>query len=440
MRAIQDQNPKAAILGRWYPPFFYGWIIVIVVFIGDFMASGVGPFNVPLFFKPMTDSMGWSLTQLTIALSAQAIAGMIVSPFVGSLLDKYGARPVMAGGAIIAGFGLILLMSIQEIWHFWLIYAIVGALGLHEMGQFTGPVVVSKWFIRFRGRAMAFATIGVSAGALVMAPIIGLLIPTIGWRQTWGVMGISLLVIMVPTILIFMRRQPEDLGLLPDGETPHNLAGSQSQTASGGPDREASWTLGEALRTRTLWILIISLNLVGLMVASIITHTVPYLTLQENMSIQMVSVVLVLRQVGGTFSKLMWGFLVERIPVRYCLAAMYAIRSLGPLCLILIPYPYNVPPFVLFTGLGAAMSVLQPVVFANYYGRAFIGTIQGTMRPLLGISQLAGPLVVAMVFDATGTFDVAFLVTVVVGMVAAGTALLATPPKHKELQTKISSE
>ena len=338
----------------------------------------------------------------------------------------------MAGGAIIAGVGLIFLMGIQEVWEFWVIYAIVGALGLHEMGQFTGPVVVSKWFVRLRGRAMAFATIGVSAGAMVMAPIIGFLIPSIGWRQTWGVMGVSLLIIMVPTILILMRRQPEDLGLLPDGDPPIGSEDSLSATASTRQNQEPSWTLGEALRTKTLWILIISLNLVGLMVSPIITHTVPYLTLQESMSIQMVSVVLVLRQVGGSFSKLMWGFLVERIPVRYCLAAMYAIRSLGPLCLIVIPYPYNVPPFVLFTGLGAAMSVLQPVVFANYYGRAFIGTIQGTMRPLLGISQLAGPLLVAMVFDATGTFDVAFLACVVVGLVAAAIALLATPPTHKD--------
>ena len=396
------------------------------------MASGVGPFNVPLFFKPMTDSMGWSLTQLTVALTAQAIAGMVISPLVGPLLDRYGARPVMAGGAIIAGVGLIFLMGIQEVWEFWVIYAIVGALGLHEMGQFTGPVVVSKWFIRLRGRAMAFATIGVSAGAMVMAPIIGFLIPAIGWRQTWGVMGVSLLIIMVPTILILMRRQPEDLGLLPDGDAPEGSEDSPTTTASTRQVKEPSWTLGEALKTKTLWILIISLNLVGLMGSPIITHTVPYLTLQESMSIQMVSVVLVLRQVGGSFSKLMWGFLVERIPVRYCLSAMYAIRSLGPLCLILIPYPYNVPPFVLFTGLGAAMSVLQPVVFANYYGRAFIGTIQGTMRPLLGVSQLAGPLLVAIVFDATGTFDVAFLACVVVGLVAAAIALLATPPTHKE--------
>ena len=432
MKPNQGKNPKAAILGRWYPSFFYGWIIVIVVFIGDFMASGVGPFNVPLFFKPMTDSMGWSLTQLTVALTAQAIAGMVISPLVGPLLDRYGARPVMAGGAIIAGVGLIFLMGIQEVWEFWVIYAIVGALGLHEMGQFTGPVVVSKWFVRLRGSAMAFATIGVSAGAMVMAPIIGFLIPSIGWRQTWGVMGVSLLIIMVPTILILMRRQPEDLGLLPDGDPPVGSEDSLSATASTRQTQEPSWTLGQALKTKTLWILIISLNLVGLMVSPIITHTVPYLTLQESMSIQMVSVVLVLRQVGGSFSKLMWGFLVERIPVRYCLAAMYAIRSLGPLCLVLFPYPYNVPPFVLFTGLGAAMSVLQPVVFANYYGRAFIGTIQGTMRPLLGISQLAGPLLVAIVFDATGTFDVAFAACVVVGLVAAAIALLATPPTHKD--------
>ena len=435
-KAEQTSSRAGAVLGRWQPPFFYGWIIVAVVFLADFTAGGVGHFNVPLFFKPMSDSLGWSLTQLTIALSAQAIAMMVVSPFIGPLLDRFGARPVMGGGAIVAGIGLILLMGIQEVWQFWVLYAIVGALGLHEMGQLTGPVVVAKWFIRHRGRAMAFATIGVSVGAMVMAPVIGYLIPAIGWRQTWGVMGIMLLIIMLPTIAVFMRRQPEDMGLQPDGNTVKTGLSKSTETPATPqenlqPSTEPTWTLREALSTPTLWILIASLNLVIFMASPITIHTVPYLTLQESMSLRGVSIVLVMRQVGGTFSRIIWGFLVERFSVRICLAVMISIRALGPLCLVLIPYPYNVPPFVLFSGLGAAMSVLQPVAFANYYGRAFIGSIQGSMRPLLGVSQMVGPVIVAAVFDATGTFDIAFLVASALGFTAAAVVLFAKPPVQR---------
>ena len=135
-------------------PFFYGWVIVAVVFVTEFFAAGVGTVTVPLFFKPISEEMGWSLTQLTGSITAQAVAGMFIVPVVGILLDRLGARPVMIFGAVTAGIGLLFLTQVQEPWHFWVLYAIVGALGLHGMGQFTGPVIVAKWFIRRRGRAI----------------------------------------------------------------------------------------------------------------------------------------------------------------------------------------------------------------------------------------------------------------------------------------------
>ncbi len=209
--------PRTRLLGVWPLPFYYGWVIVAVVFIAEFVAGGVGTFAVPLFFKPMSDDLGWSLTLMTGAITAQAVVYAGISPFLGVVLDRCGARPVMLFGTIFAGVGLILLGRIQEVWHFWALHAGVGALGLHEMGGFTGPVLVTKWFVRFRGRAMAFATMGTTLGAMVMTPVLGFLITTRGWRETWVLMGIMVILVMVPLTLLFVRRQPEDMGLQPDG-------------------------------------------------------------------------------------------------------------------------------------------------------------------------------------------------------------------------------
>ena len=142
--SLRDGEPNR-LFGIWRIPFYYGWIIVVAVFIAEFMTSGVGTFVTPLFFKAITDEMGWSLTLLTGALTAQTLANASIAPILGRVLDRFGARPVMLFGATVAGIGLLLLTQIQEIWHFWLLYATVGALGLHEMGSFTGPVLITKW-------------------------------------------------------------------------------------------------------------------------------------------------------------------------------------------------------------------------------------------------------------------------------------------------------
>ena len=144
----------------------------------------------------------------------------------------------MLFGALSASLGMIFLARIEEFWQLWVLFAVVGALGLHELGNLTGPVVVSKWFVRRRGRAMALATTGTVIGAMTMTPIIGLLISNVGWREAWQYMGISVLVITLLPVAIFMRSRPEDVGLLPDGDIQQQF----NQTTS--PENPQSRTLG----------------------------------------------------------------------------------------------------------------------------------------------------------------------------------------------------
>ena len=405
---------------------YYGWVIVAVVFLAEFTTAGMGGSTIALFFVPMGNDLGWPLTMMVGAVTAQSIAAMVTAPLVGPLLDKFGARPVMLIGAITGGIGLMAMTGINSIWQFWFLYAFVGALGLNELGRISGPVVVAKWFIRHRGRAMAIATAGTTVGTFVMAPIIGILIASFGWRSSWGILGILLIIIMIPSVYIFMRRQPEDIGLLPDGDEPSPLNNLDSPSTS--LPKEPIWTLKQALKTKTLWLLILSMNLVGFAAFSLTLLQVPYFV-DQGMSNQNAGYIFTLTWVGFTISRFIWGFLLEKIPVRICLAGAFLARSLGPIILLTIPYPMNIPPFLIFYGIfGGSFALLQAMAFANYYGRTFFGSIHGALRPLLALPSVIGPIILAWTYDTTGNFDMAFIIGGVLGLAGTVTVIFATPP------------
>ena len=109
---MEPENPKAN--KHLTPRFFYGWYIVGVGFIGDFMAVGMGPIALGVFLRPMRMALGWSFTKISTAFAIQGVLSMLLGPIVGLLLDRFGARPVMAFGAIVAGTGLILMGFVQH--------------------------------------------------------------------------------------------------------------------------------------------------------------------------------------------------------------------------------------------------------------------------------------------------------------------------------------
>lgn len=398
----------------------------------------MGGQSTPLFFRPMHESLGWSLTLFTGAVTASTLAGTAVVPFLGRLLDRIGPRPVMLWGAVVAGVGLVLLSRVQEVWQFWILYAAVGALGLHELGSFTGTVVISKWFVRKRGRAIALAGYGSTIAGVVMTPIVGLLLATVGWRATWGIMGVALLVLMVPLVLLFMRRRPEDFGLLPDGDLPSTPGDAIAKGRKARTD-ERSWTLREAMRTRTLWVLVASMNLISFLSAVQTFHGITFLTQQQGLSVATVGAITTARWLGVSLARIPWAFLLDRIPVRNAMVACFAIKSTSLLWLIVLPYPANIAGYLITFAAGGAQALVQPMAFATYYGRGSQGTIQGAMQPLLAIPSLVGPLLVAFLFDAVGNFNVAFVIASTLGFGAAIVALFATPPVYRE-QARVATK
>lgn len=423
-----------AILGRWRVPFFYGWVIVAVCYVADFMASGLGGSTITLFFKPMGDSLGWSLSQLVGATTAATLGGICVAPFIGRVIDRLGVKPVMLWGSVVAGVGMLLMMFITQVWQFWVLYASIAALGLAEFAGLASNSAVSKWFARKRGRALSYSTLGQTNGNLVMAPIVAITIAWLGWRHAWGAMGLVLLSVMVPMVIILVRNRPEDVGLLPDGDVqPTGKDGASAMQIT-----EATWTVSEAVRTKSLWVLLL-VFLFGGATNGVMTNLAPFLVNVHGMSNTNVGWVLSGYWIPGTGARLIWGYLVEKLPLRFCLFCVCVGRALGPISLALVAYPWNIGTYYFFSGLiGNAFGILQPVMFGNYFGRKSFASIQGGMRPFLAIPQLTMPLLLSVLYEAQGSFTLGFLVSGGLTFLGAVAALFAVPPVKRSVASAAS--
>jgi sugar phosphate permease len=406
------------------PRFFYGWVIVGVCFVAEATAFGAGSASLAVFLQPMSEDLGWSRTTLTFALTVQQLGNIVVAPVAGNMLDRRGPRIVMVVGAICAGAGFALISEVQEPWQFFLLYGLAGALGLREIGNLVTGTVISKWFVRMRGRALAFSGLGLNTGAVVFGPVIALLITSIGWRGAWVALGVIVMLVLLPPALFLLRRSPEDMGLLPDGDPPDGQASGSNVFVR---PAEPRFTVKEALRKRSTWLIVVSTSMVGLALGTLNHHQVAYFV-DTGLTLERASFFFAMGHLATLPSKVMWGLLSEKVPVRYCMAGNDVARAISIVLLLVISGETRLWGYVVFTGLGQGVAFLNAKIWADYYGRAFIGSIRGILTPIQVVSGLGGPLMAALLYDETQSYDVSFAFCVLALVVATTAILLARPP------------
>ena len=393
----------------------------------------------------MTRDLGWSRTALSGVVTLRAVMMGLLGPIIGRLADhRSGPRLLFVVGGLMAGASLLLLPLVGQLWHFYLAFGVLWGVGQATFGgQIVSGAVVSKWFIRWRGRATSIYTAGISLGGVVFVPLSVLLIAHLGWKGAWAVLGLLTWLLIVPISAKVMRRRPENIGLLPDGvrSNPHPYGAISVEgnvgtvTPSSGEVTEVSWTLREAVRTPTLWLLLLAFNFMGMPIGAVVLHQVPYMT-DKGFSLGVASSLAVLFSAFALIAKLPWGLLSERYDVRYVTAACFTIGAIGLVFLVIAGSAELAIVFAVVFGLGAGgQPVLQNVVMANYYGREFQGTIRGTFAPINALGMGLSPLFAAWVYDVTGSYDRAFLLLAVGISLATLFILLARPPVHRRQTT-----
>jgi MFS family permease len=154
---------------------------------------------------------------------------------IGPLIDRRGGRELMVVGALITGAGLAAIGLVQTLWRFYLVRGLVVSVGMLCMGSLVVNVVLANWFVRLRGRAVAFAAMGVSVAAIVLPPLTQWSIEQFGWRATWGILGARVILLVTAPAALIMRWRPEDMGLHPDGDSA--AAAEQARAARPADDR-----------------------------------------------------------------------------------------------------------------------------------------------------------------------------------------------------------
>ena len=197
-------------------PFFYGWLIVAVTFVT--MAIGVNARTAfSLFFPPIVSEFGWERGVTAGAFSFGFIVSAVASPLIGRMMDRFGPRAVMELGVALMGGGLLLAPLTTQPWHLYLTIGVLVGAGSVCLGYSGQSLFLPNWFIRRRGLAIGLAFAGVGIGSMTLLPWVQHMIEQTGWRTACTAMGILMLVVLAP-INFLLRRRPEDIGLLPDGD------------------------------------------------------------------------------------------------------------------------------------------------------------------------------------------------------------------------------
>ena len=375
-----------------------------------------------IYFLPLQAEFGWSRTLLSSGISLTRVESAILGPIQGWAVDRFGSRPIVLLGLLLFGGGFILFSGVHSIVTFFIAFALL-AVGSGLGGFLPVSAAVANWFVRKRARALGIAMAGMGAGGLIV-PLLAWAVTTHGWRPTAFVSGLLVWLIGIPMALV-LRHKPEHYGQLPDGEQSsprvallHNPSVAQQPLeAESAP--EYSFSVREALRTRSFWLLSGGHASALLVVSSVSVHQVPHMVQQVGLSLAGAGGVVAYLMIMTMVGQLAGGYVADRVNKRALLITCMVGHAAG---LLLFAYATNLVHLLLFASLhGLAWGGRGPTVHslrADYFGRRSFGAILGFSSLILTFPMTFAPIFAGLMADIRGDYRLAF--TILAALTALG--------------------
>jgi MFS family permease len=394
-----------------------------------------------LLFPAILDEFGWDRGVTAGAFSFGFLISAVVTPFVGRLMDLRGPRIVVELGVLTMSAGLILAAFVREPWQLYLTLGALAGGGVNCLAYTGQSLYLTNWFVRTRGLALSIAFSGVGIGSITILPWFAWLIGTTGWRSACMALGGLLLVLLGPLNLL-LKQHPEDIGLRPDGLPSADASSGHAANIIDHAWAAVHWTLGRALRTRRFWWL--SAGYFGAMFSwyAVQVHQTKYLIEvgfkpgEAAWALGLVSLVAVPGQVA-------LGHLSDRIGREW----VWMIGNLGfvicYLCLIgLQGVPTPMLLYLMVTAQGALgyslTSVMGPIPAEIFEGPHY-GSIFGTVMVTAILGGGAGPWITGIIYDATGTYAMAWWIAIGCGLISILAIWLAAPGKVRAVAGRAGS-
>ena len=413
------------------PPFFYGWVIVGTAILGMTLIYGTRH-SFSVFFPPILDEFGWSRGSTAIMLSLNLLVYGLVAPLAGTLGDRWKPRRVMVTGVVIVGLATAGCAFANELWQFYLLFGIMMPLGTAFCGWPLLAPALANWFSKRRGLAMAMGQVG-GGVSFTYGMFIEYAILQLSWRSAYFVVAGMLMAIIIPLYLFFFHYRPEGKGLRPYGSGEPTVTLRQTaRTDEGNLPSRRDWTLGRAMRTYQLWLLVISQSLYwGIGTYVVLAHQVKF---AEDMGYSstfaasiyaIFGVFMVIGQLSAAMSDWIGREKTVTLATVLSVGAVLALLSVEDAGQPWLLYVYAV-------GFGLGAGLYTPMGFVGaadiFHGRHF-GAISGLILTGMGVGGALGPWLGGYIYDVTGSYNGAFILAIVC-LVLAGIAYWVAAPRN----------
>lgn len=420
-------------------PFFYGWVIVGIAIVSMTLIYGIRH-SFSVFFPSILDEFGWSRGSTAVILSIHIFFYGAMAPFAGTLGDRWRPRRVMPVGALILGISAACCGFADRLWQFYIIYGLMTPLGLACCGWPLISPALANWFYKRRGLAMAIGQIG-GGMSFVYSIFAEFLISHLGWRQAFFVMGALLAAILVPLYIFLFYYHPKEKGLKAYGAgDPANAQYAINNASELNPPITAAWSLGGALRTYHLWLLMLAQFLYwGIGCYLIIAHQVRFAVDAGYSSIFAASIFglfgifMIVGQLSSTISDWIGRELTIAAAIILSVLALLALLSVKDTSRPWLLYVYAV-----CFGYGAGL--FSPTIFVGaadiFHGPRF-GSITGLMLCGMGVGGAIGPWIGGYLYDVSGTYSYAFFLCLICFLLSGVVFVMAAPRHAKRIQKKL---
>jgi len=399
---------------------YYGWWVLGATFVLGVLSGGIFSHSNAIFFGPIKRDLGLTSAQTSLIFSLVRAEGSFAGPIVGRFVDRFGSRPMIMVGGLLASVGFMTLHWVHNYVLFVVVF--VGVVGVGKSSGLGQVLIgaVNRWFIRRRSLAMSICITGFASGGAVLLPLVTLGVNTVGWRDVMLFSGIFMAIIVVP-LASLVRHSPERMGIEPD------LPLAQD----GKPDPRPAvvdFTVRQALRTKSYWILFTGSVLRITMWGAISVHSVE-MFVWKGMSQGEAGLMFSLMFLLSIPMRLVAGFLGDRVPLQPMMGGGMVAAALAVLAMLVLDGNKAVYLFVILMAVEQGGSTLNWVALGNFFGRTSFATLMGIVSTAFNLGMLVSPIYAGYVFDQTGSYTVVLVSFLPIYLVSGAFFLMVRKPK-----------
>jgi len=401
--------------------FHYGWVIIAIAALSQFFSGPGQTYSNSIFVDYYIEEFGWSRSMVSGIYSAATLSAGFLLFFVGRLIDQNGSRKMAVAVSIGLAIACFFNSFVTSLVMLFIGFFFIRLLGQGSMALISSSLI-PQWFVKKRGRAISIAAIGglVSSAAF---PLLNVwLIEAFGWRSSWLILGIIIIVCFTPLALFLIQNSPEEMGLLPDN------GDALKKESDIKPIEEVNWSVKEASKTRSFWLLLLCAAIPGIVNTGLTFHLVSIFA-EKSLSLETAAGILSLTALIGLPVTFITGILLEKVKVQYMLTLVFAGELLSLFLLQKADFLAAAIIFGLVWGVSMGIErIVMAVVWPNYFGRKHIGSISGISMAMVVTGSALGPLPLGIAFDLFGGYVEILWALMIFPLFGIVSALLADPP------------